>query len=385
MMKLRYLLAYITVLVLCFSCKNEEQYKDVIFVTGAETDVTAHMTVDGPATFGVSATCTAKLDKDVAVNFTIDNSLVDGYNRKFNRNYKVLPKGCYALATDKSVIPAGYSVSDPIMFDLTSAEDFEEGATYVVPVSITNAEGGIDILESCKTLYIVINKTIITKAAYLNSNYLEVPKFKEHPELKALNAFTMETRIYANNFQPRDPRISSIIGIEDSETFLLRFGDASLDPGQLQLTAGDQITSESPCVTKKWYHVAAVFDGHSTKLYLDGVLLGSKEMSNRKTPVNLYDGGTFRMGYSYNGRYLDGYISETRVWTRVLSAAELTNNKCYVDPASEGLLAYWRFNSSDQTEDGKTVVRDMTGHGYDAIARRAHGDNDWMEAVRCPE
>lgn len=385
MMKLKYLLFVLTLLSICVSCKNEDEYKDVIFVTGAETDVTAHMTVDGPATFGVSATCTAKLDKDVTVNFTIDNSLVDAYNRKFKTNYKVLPNGSYALASNKSVIKAGYNVSDPIMFDLTSAKEFEEGAAYVVPVSITNVEGEIDVLESCKTLYIVINKTIITKAAYLGSNYLEVPKFTEHPELKALNAFTMETRVYANNFQPNDPRISSIIGIEKDETFLLRFGDASLDPGQLQLTAGDQITSESPLVTKKWYHVAAVFDGHSVKLYLDGVLLGSKEMSNRKTPVNLYDGGLFRMGYSYNGRYLDGYISETRVWTKVLSAADLTNNKCYVDPASEGLLAYWRFNSSDTDEDGKTVVRDLTGHGYDAIGQRAYSESDWMEGVRCPE
>lgn len=384
-MKLKYLLFVVTLVTLCFSCKNEDKYKDVIFVTGAETDVTARMTVDGPATFGVSATCTAKLDKDVTVNFTIDNSLIDAYNRKFKKNYKKLPDGCYALATTSSTIQAGYSVSDPIMFDLTSADEFEEGAAYVVPVSITNVDGGIEVLESCRTIYIVINKTIITKAAYLSSNFLKVPKFLEHPELKALNAFTMETRVYANKFQPNDPRISSIMGIEGSEIFLLRFGDASLEPGQLQLTAKDQITSESSCATNKWYHVAAVFDGHSIKLYLDGVLLGSKEMSNRKEPVNLYDGGDFCIGRSYGGRYLDGYVSEARVWTRVLSAADLVNNMCYVDPASDGLLAYWRFSSSDTDDDGKAVVRDLTGHGYDAIGQRAHRDSDWKDAVRCPE
>lgn len=58
--------------------------------------------------------------------------------------------------------------------------------------------------------------------------------------------------------------------------------------------------------------------------------------------------------------------------------SEIQDNACYVDPKSDGLLAYWRFNQVQ--EDGKTV-RDETGNGFDAIA---HGSFTWIENVRCP-
>ena len=129
--------------------------------------------------------------------------------------------------------------------------------------------------------------------------------------------------------------------------------------------------------TGKWYHVAAVYDGASLNIYVNGALEVTKAADKRKA-VNLYDGGDFNIGYSYNGRYLNGAISEARVWTRALTQAEIEGNICYVAPDSEGLLAYWRFNEGT----GNTSA-DMTGHGYNA--ERKTGTPTWIEGVRCPE
>ena len=77
----------------------------------------------------------------------------------------------------------------------------------------------------------------------------------------------------------------------------------------------------------------------------------------------------FHLGASYGrGRTLNGYVAECRVWTRALSQAEIANNMNYVDPTSDGLLAYWRMNAWEPKESGSgNIVRDLTGHGYDAI------------------
>ena len=50
----------------------------------------------------------------------------------------------------------------------------------------------------------------------------------------------------------------------------------------------------------------------------------------------------------------------------------------YVDPTSEGLVAYWRFNG--EVQDGG-VVRDETGHGYDATI---FGTVQWVDHQKCP-
>ncbi|MNR29247.1 hypothetical protein D3C85_1466240 [compost metagenome] len=88
--------------------------------------------------------------------------------------------------------------------------------------------------------------------------------------------------------------------------------------------------------------------------------------------------GGFHVGFSERGRYLNGYVSEARVWTRALTPNELQNNLCYVDPTTKGLLAYWRFNGA---ESGVNVT-DLTGHGHTAVAAKTI---NYVEGVRCPE
>ena len=360
------------------SCKKADEFRDVVYMTGTESSVVTRMTIDGPSTMGISATCSSKIEEgEIGVAFACNPELVASYNEQYGSNYEPLPEGCYMLSAEKSSIKAGSNVSEPVMFCINSTETMKEGVQYMMPISIASANG-IELLESCRTLYVVINQTIITPACHLSgrASYI-VPGFAEHPELKSVPQITMECRVKVDQFCDYDPYITSIMGIEHSETFLLRFGDVTIEKNQLQLTAKDQLTASTSFDTDKWYHIAVVFDGASLSLYVNGVLDVTKP-ADKRDAVNLYDGGDFNIGYSYNGRYMNGAFSEMRVWTKALTQVELESNMCYVDPASEGLLAYWRFN-----EGTGTVSKDMTGHGFDAV--RKTGTPGWIEGVRCPE
>ena len=131
-------------------CKNAEELSHLIYMTGTEKTTVSRVTIDGPQSFGVSATCTAKAEQDLRVSFRIDNSLVDKYNSEKGTNYKVLPEQCYNLEKSESVIKQGSCVSTPVMFNLTTTEGMEDGAVYLVPISLASAEG-YTILESCRT------------------------------------------------------------------------------------------------------------------------------------------------------------------------------------------------------------------------------------------
>ena len=106
MMRLKYIIAGISLLLLA-SCKEADEFRDVVYMTGTESTVISRLTIDGPATMGVSATCSSKIEgTDVKVSFTVEPGLVESYNVKNGTKYTVLPEGSYRLSESQSVIKA---------------------------------------------------------------------------------------------------------------------------------------------------------------------------------------------------------------------------------------------------------------------------------------
>ena len=126
---------------------------------------------------------------------------------------------------------------------------------------------------------------------------------------------------------------------------------------------------------EEWIHIAITYDANAKtiKAYYNGELVAE----DNKVTFGPVDWGVehsdesngkprcFWIGYSYNNeRWLDADISEVRIWNRVLSAEEIsaTNHAYEVDPASDGLAVYWKFN------DGVNSIKDYTMNGNDATA-----------------
>jgi hypothetical protein len=164
--------------------------------------------------------------------------------------------------------------------------------------------------------------------------------------------------------------ISTVMGVEGH--FLLRIGDAGVPDNQLQIASSRNLTnSNMQLQLGKWTHIACVFDAGTVTVYFDGrKVLDGENCGRSSVTWGAYgsdkgevSGRYFWLGYSYAGdRYLDGEMSEVRIWDRCLSQAEIQapNHFYFVDPASEGLIAYWKMD-----DGGGTTLKDYSPNGND--------------------
>ena len=374
-MKAKYLLLTIFWVGILSACTNVETFKDVLYFTGTEDSPAVKYTIDGPAEIGVTVSASCQATSDQTIRVRVDQDKLEGYNALYGKKYKMVPTEDYMLSNDEIVLKAGENNSEQLIFSLLRASNIEEGVTYCVPLTITDVTGGMPVLDSSRTVYLVLNQVMVVNAANLSRTNMQLP-FESDPSLAAVPQVTMEARVKVNNFASSSPFISTVMGVE--EEFLLRFGDTTIKPNQIQLAGGGfPVTGKTEFEVDKWYHLAVVFDGSTIKLYVNGELDG--QVDAPRGPVILCgntDKRRFCIGSSVNSRYLDGSISEVRVWKRALTQNEIQNNMCYISPDYyQDMVAYWRFN-----EGGGSVIKDWTGNGWD-ISRSLN----WTEGVRCPE
>ena len=90
-------------------------------------------------------------------------------------------------------------------------------------------------------------------------------------------------------------------------------------------TAGDDLESSTTISSGSWYHVVATSSGSTKKLYINGTLDSSKTNS----PVTM--GAATSVGLGIGGKaagsveYLNGYMDDTRLYSRVLNATEASD------------------------------------------------------------
>jgi len=359
------------------ACQKSIGFRDVVYFTGTESSPTTSMYVEGPTALGLTVTASSKLESDVTVGVKVDPTTLAAFSQSQGVDYVMLPEGSFKLDENSFKIEAGKNVSLPVNFEITSMDDFVDGAKYCVPITLTETSNGMDILKASKTTYVVINQIVTTQGPDLNQNYyINFPTIVNNAMFSNMSACTMELRVKVDGWQEETPYISSLMGVE--ENFLLRFGDVSCDNNQLQYAGrGASVTSSSHFNTGVWYHIAVVDNGSTLTLYVNGNVEGTVDSSG-KSAINLawdYMDG-FHIGRSETGRLIDGVLSEARVWNRALNVIELENNQCYVDPKSDGLIGYWRL---DELVDGK--FKDLTGNGNDG---EPTASVKWYEGLKCP-
>ena len=371
------------------SCQKSILYSEhlydngvVAFRASSTGEMSAFLEESGPVTFTLASS--VKVDKDVTVSFepVRDSAAVLGaFNKANGTNYWMLPESNYTLSAKTAVIKAGSAVSLPVSMDV-NIDGFKNGVIYCLPLKITGSDSTLGSIPGQEYAYVVIRGYVYASAANLpGGSYFEMPTTVNDPRLQ-LEVCTMEIRVKANSWASANPYISSLIGVE--ENFLLRFGDISCDPNQLQLAGqGVSITSKAHFDTGKWYHIAVVADGvkQTCDLYINGVLDSSTPMGGKGINLGKVYNSKFAIGMSEKGRYLNGQVSEARVWGRLLSPTELINGQCSIaDPVKEAqenkLLGYWKL-------DDENRGKDLTGNGFDGYA---HGSVTYTPAnIRCPE
>lgn len=387
---------------LCSCSHGGDDFGDRILFTGTEKNATVKFLCDGVSSTAFTVTSTGKAASDVHVTVKPAPELLDAYNKANEKNFVAPPESAYTLEGTDMVIKAGSNMSSQLKLTCNS-EALEEGVGYMLPLTITEVKGdGLGVIEDSRTAYVQFTKVVTISAGYLdNGSSYEVPGFKhsdEHPSpVRELGQMTLEMKVFPLSFGRSQYGISTLCGCE--ENFLFRFGGGDGSPdNNLQFVKGSIGTDPHPDKKKHyenlrigqfevghWVHFAAVYDGSTLRIYRDCEQISKIDTEGGYINLSMaYNGSsgwfdTFTIGSSCHSRFFDGYVSECRVWTVARSAADLENNLCYVDPTTDGLLAYWRF-SNDLQDDG--TVRDATGHGYNAKALT--GRMRYVDGQKCP-
>jgi photosystem II stability/assembly factor-like uncharacterized protein len=111
----------------------------------------------------------------------------------------------------------------------------------------------------------------------------------------------------------------------------------------------------SPLSFSTWYHMAATYDGHEQRIYLNGILEDSETWSSTFT---ITTGITIGRDYEAEIQYLDGIVDEVRIWNRALTLEEIQINMySHLTGFEEGLVGYWPFN-----EGSGSTVNDFSGN-----------------------
>lgn len=380
------------VLLLLAACQESQKYYDGVYIVGTEgKEITTTLTVDElPSALGINVASSTVAEEDVMVEMAVQPELVESFNRIHHKNYEVLPQSAYQLDNTNLKINRGKHVTTKGMrISIVNRDDMKFGKTYLLPVSISKVSGNrLSVIEASRTIYVVVNQIIITQAAnlerygaYYIADFSTPSKFNT----KALKNVTFEARVRFRKMTSSSYKwCFSVMGLE--ENLCLRTAGDAKDGWKLQVGDPHHVDSRDVLPNDKWVHLACVFNGDIGKksLYINGEL--QAEITDNRPSIDLtqfYAQRGFYIGQSANDdRYMNGWVSEARVWATARSAAELKNNVCWVDPLSEGLVAYWRFNET--AEAGSKIVTDLTGNGYHAKFAGWNAPS-FVTGIRCPE
>ncbi len=349
----------------CNSGGDDFDYgKEVILVTGTESDPLVKFVVeDTPSSYIVTASATGKVAEDVNVEFALDTTLVSTYNGTHNTNYYAIPASAIEIDNTNVTIEAGSASSTGVNVKIVSTEDFKDGRTYIIPVTIKSVSGGnMDVLTASNTIYLRVSRVISFNSLDISNYNMYSSYIAPDDKIVDLPNFTYEIKCYINEWHTSPSQISRLcnFGPEDEGvTNLLRFGENGQDVNSLQwVSPGGSVISDTRFNTGQWYTITLTFDGSNYIMYVDGVKDAELAGETITTFQRLELGMSWR---SYpSQQYFNGRVAEIRLWDRALSASEIQIGICGVDPNSEGLVAYWKLNEGEGH-----IFYDATGNGYD--------------------
>lgn len=354
------------------SCQQKYSVIDnMVYLKDVEKTASKKLTIndEGAETVLVSR-LGQKADVDVNVEYAIDPSFVDEYNRVNGTDYFALPEEYCSFSESKSTIKAGEINSAPVTLSIRPLDDkIDPSKKYAVPVSIVNSEG-VETMKSSSSMVIILDQIITTSVLNLSKAKIGLTG---NPLVGSYQTWTIEWLFNKYNLGKNNTNWN-LKGADNKALVYTRTGDVGHPAGEFMIKVGtDQVRMESLLETNKWYHMAVVYDGSSFKFYLNGELQLTKAAAcaGQTFDIAYIDFGNVNAAYAFNG-----YVSELRLWSVPRSQTEVQNNMYVVSPDSEGLEIYWKCN------DGSgTTIHDYSGNERHGTLSSAE---TWMTDVKFP-
>jgi hypothetical protein len=167
---------------------------------------------------------------------------------------------------------------------------------------------------------------------------------QDNPSLDISGNFTIEAWI-----KPDDISFEKTIIIKGNSSQCGNYG-LFIKDGNLAYVSGGECGwngrgANSNLQINVWQHVAAVGDGTTLRLYINGTMTDETTMSSLNGSLNSDDLWVGRSVFSTNNFFFDGIIDEVRIWNQVRSQAEIQNNlNTELSGLESNLVAYYKFD-----------------------------------------
>ncbi len=264
------------------------------------------------------------------------------------------------------------SVNTGTTFSWTGPNNFTSNQQSIsIPDAQTLNSGTytVSVVGNNCTTVVGTNITVAYRAGTLDldgvNDMVTVP---ESSNLEINNTITLESWVYArsgaNNNSTQDVLCKSSQDFNNGYIFPRTDDSWQSFVFYLHINGQWEKLSAPYGLMDSWHHMAATYDGYYMRIYLDGALAASKQVSgtiDNSVANNLVIGQ--QPGFI---EYFNGQVEESRIWSRALNQCEIINNmNCEVDPAvNPELVAYYKYNQGfvDVDNAGINTLLDATAN-----------------------
>ena len=361
---IKYILGLLSICLItaCDMGNSEGEAADnAVFMGNSNTNGVVSMMVSD--TEGGHAVITPRLanitDEPVEVTISIDEALLNNYNKKYGLSLEPISADDFVLVTKDgkeshgsitAVIEKGqFNTSVEIIIPTIDNTKYPYSKRFAIPLSITSSSK-YKVLSSPKSTIIRINRKLITSVGYFErgGSIALVPNDALREEMAN---WTMQVSLWfptLNNDNQTTMSIQS--GTGDFYTRINGLDGIQLKHGR----DGDDTWTHKQIKTKKWINLTYVHkNGSSVDVYINGELQKTFTTSpiyfSKQKKCCLFIGNT-----TYRGVY----IREARMWNRALTEGEIIDKEYLPqDPNDRELIMYMPFT---KTEDGN--MKELTGN-----------------------
>lgn len=318
----------------------------------------------------------SKAASDLSFTFEVAPEVLTHYNELNGTSYVNMPESAYSFSEKTVGIAVDQVSASPVQVEMSYNDEMKEsGVTYAIPVRLICTGGDMMVMESKAEFVLVCNWSRIMPVPVFNSEFVETFNRQklnrvmfDVGENVEFSQYTFEFMMYVYKFsESANPfMIAALDNGALANRMALRFETYNNEwPNNrlLMMTiARPGVNSTVRNQAGVWQHIAITFDGSVTRLYIDGAEAGSKNAAPANPPLKFSYFSLLPQPVNFGVDHEAATISfrEVRLWNVARSASQLANNMTSVDPASEGLVGYWRM------DEGKGFTfADATGNGHE--------------------
>ncbi|WP_299251948.1 LamG-like jellyroll fold domain-containing protein [uncultured Lacinutrix sp.] len=179
------------------------------------------------------------------------------------------------------------------------------------------------------------------------------------------NTITLEAYVKFNSFGAAH-WLGNIINkaSPDASGYMLRAGGNGAVNFVVANFGWHELTTADNTITlDTWFHIAGVYNGTTSKIYVDGIEVASTSIAMGNIGESAFNVNLGRDPQD-TGRGLDASLDEVRIWNIARNETQIiTSKNCELQGDETGLVAYYKFNQGIDAADNtsETTVIDVTG------------------------